>query len=453
MTHLRTLAASLGAALLVAACGGNDDSLKFSSMVSFGDSLSDIGSYKVGDVATVGGGKYTVNGITADTASNPASKNWTERVAAQLGLPEPCAAQTGLAGAGFLTPTAGPIAAVFHSGCFNYAQGGARVTLPVGPSNLANPDAGSKALGQLTVPIVTQIQNHLGIVKQFTGTELVTVFAGANDVLQLLDELSLAATAAGNTAFAQSLVAQFVAGAPPANQQAALGAIGLAVQTEAANPSATATSIVTAAATAAGTHAFVNSYTNTAVANAAAIGATAGADGMAAGDAYASTHGPDLVVAMGTAGAELANATQTQIVAKGAKFVAVLTLPDLSLTPASKAQSLQTQGLIHLMVTTFNTQLKAGLANTAQVKIIDVYASINDQVANKSAYGLTNVDGAACDLTKTALEKVLLCTKDTLMAGDVSHYMFADTGGHPTPYELKILSEVVIKDLTAAGWL
>ena len=452
MKHFTTLAAALSTTLLVAACGGNDG-VRLSSMVSFGDSLSDVGTYKVGDVATAGGGKFTVNGITVDDYNNPASQNWTERVAAQLGLPAPCSAQTGLAGAGFLDPTAGPIVTVFHSGCFNYAQGGARVTLPIGPSNVANPDAGSKALGQLTVPVVTQIQNHLNIVKQFSGTELVTVFAGANDVLQLLDELSLAAAAAGNAAFVQSLVAQFVAGAPAVNQQEALGAIGAAVQTEAAKPSATAASIVTAAATAAGTHALVNGYTNTAVANAAAIGAAAGADGMAAGAAYATAHGPDLVVAMGAAGAELASATRSQIVAKGAKFVAVLTLPDLSLTPASKAQSPETQGLIHLMVTTFNTQLKAGLDNTANVRIIDIYANINDQVANKNAYDLTNVTAAACDLTKTALEKVLLCTKDTLAAGDVSHYMFADTGGHPTPFELKILAGVVISDLTAAGWI
>lgn len=458
MRHFKTLATAVGAALLVAACGGGGDGnqssrIAFSSMVSFGDSLSDVGTYNVGDVKTVGGGKFTVNGITVDDINNPASKNWTERIAAQLGLSAPCAAETGLAGAGFLTPTLGAIAAVFHGECFNYAQGGARVTLPIGPSNVANPGPIAAGVGELTVPVVTQIQNHLGIVGQFSGTELVTVFAGANDVLQLTDELTWAATAAGNAAFAQSLVAQFVGGAPAVNQLAALGAIGLAVQTEAANPSATATSIVTAAATAAGTHAFLNGYTNTAVANAAAIGAAAGADGAAAGAAYATLHGPDLVVAMGTAGAELAIAINTQIVAKGAKYVAVLNLPDVSLTPASRAQSVETQGLIHAMVTTFNAQLKAGLVNTAHVKVIDIYANVNDQVANPGPYGLTNVTGAACDFTKTALESVLLCTKDTLVAGDVSHYLWAEGGGHPTPFELKLIASVVARDLAVAGWL
>jgi phospholipase/lecithinase/hemolysin len=133
--------------------------------------------------------------------------------------------------------------------------------------------------------------------------------------------------------------------------------------------------------------------------------------------------------------------------------VAVLNLPDVSLSPSSKAQSAETQGLIHVMVTTFNAQLKAGLANTANVIIVDIYANITNQVANPAAYGLTNVTGSACDMTKTALVSPLLCTKDTLKAGDVSHYLFMEDGGHPTPYELKLISQVVARDMVAAGWL
>lgn len=47
-------------------------------MVSFGDSLSDVGTYGVGALnAVYGGGKYTING--------PQGKVWTEYLAAQLG--------------------------------------------------------------------------------------------------------------------------------------------------------------------------------------------------------------------------------------------------------------------------------------------------------------------------------------------------------------------------------
>jgi phospholipase/lecithinase/hemolysin len=195
---------------------------------------------------------------------------------------------------------------------------------------------------------------------------------------------------------------------------------------------------------------------NSAVGSPAVYGpmvATAQTAGAAAGATYATAHGPDLVSAMGTAGAELAALINTQIVAKGAKHVAVLNLPDVSLSPSSKAQSAETQGLIHVMVTTFNAQLKAGLANTANVIIVDIYANITNQVANPAAYGLTNVTGSACDMTKTALVSPLLCTKDTLKAGDVSHYLFMEDGGHPTPYELKLISQVVARDMVAAGWL
>jgi phospholipase/lecithinase/hemolysin len=462
MKNFKLTVAALGAALLVAACGGGGDGnqapkLKFTSMVSFGDSLSDVGSYNVGDVHTAGGGKFTVNGITVDDNNTTASKNWTERIAAQLQLPAPCAAETGLEGSGFLHPALGAIAKVFHGGCFNYAQGGARVTLTVGPANVANvSDPVAVAIGELTVPVVAQIQNHLKAVTQFSGTELVTVWAGANDVLQLLDELTLAATAAGtaagNTAFANSLIGQLAAGAT--NPAAAAQAIGLAFQTTAAK-GADMTTIVGASVYAAATQAGNSAVGAPAVygpmvAAAQAAGATAGA---VAGAAYATAHGPDLVVAMGTAGAQLAALVTNQIVAKGAKYVAVLNLPDVSLSPSSKAQSAATQGLIHAMVTTFNAQLTAGLANTANVKIVDIYANVADQVANPGPYGLTNVTQAACDMTKTPIVSAMLCTKDTLMAGDVSHYLFSDPGGHPTPFELKLISSVVARDLVVAGWL
>jgi phospholipase/lecithinase/hemolysin len=137
--------------------------------------------------------------------------------------------------------------------------------------------------------------------------------------------------------------------------------------------------------------------------------------------------------------------------------VAVLNLPDVSLSPSSKAASPASQALIHTMVTTFNAQLKAGLASTPNVIIVDIYANITDQVANPSAYGLTNVTDPACDEAKeTLLYKLAaanLCTKDTLMAGDVSHYLFAEKGGHPTPFELKLIASVVARDLAVAGWL
>ena len=64
----------------------------YSSLVVFGDSLSDVGSYRTPGVAAIGGGQYTVNG--------PRSANWTELLARELALGRPCPAQTGLDASG-----------------------------------------------------------------------------------------------------------------------------------------------------------------------------------------------------------------------------------------------------------------------------------------------------------------------------------------------------------------
>jgi phospholipase/lecithinase/hemolysin len=431
MTYFKASWAALGAAILVAACGGGGDGnqsprIAFTSMVSFGDSLSDVGTYRIGPIAQAGGGRFTINPSVVTTPSI-----WTEFVAAQLGLTS-CAARNGYG------PVNIPVV-----GCRNYAQGGARVQNPAGTGH---------ADGALTEPVVTQLANYAtdNGSANFTDKQLVTVLAGANDIFGLADDLTAAATAAGNAAFAQSLVGQFVAGAPAANQAAALGAIGLAVQTEAVKPTATATTIVGAAALAAGTHAAINGYTNSAVANAASIGATAGAAGVTAGNTYAATTGAGIAVAgMSTAGTTLAGYVKDKIVAKGAKYVAVSNLPDVSLTP-SAASSPGTQPLVLAMTMAFNKALQDGLAGTPGVIIIDAFGNLQDQVAHPDRYNLTNVTKPACDPTKAPSS--LICTSATLIAGDTSHYLFAD-GVHPTPYVHKLQGQLVLSYLAKAGWL
>lgn len=70
-------------------CGGNT-TYTYNRLVVFGDSLSDVGSYRTaGLVAAYGqAGKYTVNSAT--------STIWVENLATKLGVAAPCAAQTGL---------------------------------------------------------------------------------------------------------------------------------------------------------------------------------------------------------------------------------------------------------------------------------------------------------------------------------------------------------------------
>lgn len=330
----------------LAGCGGEFRPPQFSALVSFGDSLSDVGTYAVGTVLAFGGGKYTVN--------SPTAQNWTEVMADRLNVAAPCAAQTGLDGdamQGF------SVAVTNFPNCTGYAQGGARVTNPVGPGNKLLGGANA-TLGQLTVPVVTQIQNHLAVKGgSFSGSEVVFVMAGGNDV------------------FIQ------------------LGAVGMG-----GNPT-------------------------------------------------------DAVIAMGTAGAELAGYVRTQILAKGARYVVVLNLPDVSISPFALAENTSTQALINTMVTTFNGQLQQGLSGT-DVLLVDAYTASRDQSANPASYGISNAVQPACNLDPAVnpLQSSLICSAANLAAGANDNFLFAD-GVHPTPYGNRLLADLVSAAMRSKGWM
>jgi phospholipase/lecithinase/hemolysin len=193
----------------------------------------------------------------------------------------------------------------------------------------------------------------------------------------------------------------------------------------------------------------------TAPANAATIGATAGAAATAAGLKYSADHGADLVKNMATAGAELGVLVKTQILANGAGYVVVNNLPDVSISPSAKAQSADTQKLIAAMVDAFNSQLKAAVGAEPKVLYVDLAAVSHDQAVNPTPYGLTNTTTPACilnDTTKNPLSSSLVCNKNNLIAGDVSHYMFADSV-HPTPFEYALIARYVLEQMTVKGWL
>jgi outer membrane lipase/esterase len=444
-------AIALIAAAVLTGCGGNGSSggdqtlkTKFSAQVSFGDSLSDVGSYGVGTVKALGGGRFGINGDL--TAVNPTltGKNWTELMAAQIGVAAPCPAMTGLDGdatKGFSVPV------VLHAGCFGYAQGGSRITNPVGISNKLT----GSALGALTVPVAAQIQNHLNVSGgKFSGTELVLVMAGANDALLSLTVMGNGATAAGTTAFGNTLVGLLAAGAT--SPQSAAQAIGLALQTESARAGHTDASVVAAAVGAAAVQ-----PGNSAVGAPAVYGpmvASAQAAGAKAGADFAAAAGPGLVTMMATVATELTTLVKTQLIAKGANYVVVNNLPDLGTTPFGKGLDANTLALVNAMVKSFNDTLSAGLASEPKVAYVDTFAASHDQATNPAPYGLTNVTTTACDLTpaKNALGSSLVCNGTNLIAGDVSHYSFADSV-HPTPFVQLLLARYVSKYMEQKGWL
>ena len=460
--HQTKFALAVLAAAVLAGCGGasgGDQTLKvkYTAQVSFGDSLSDVGSYAVGTVAAKGGGKFTINGDNTKINPELTGKNWTEHLAAQFGLAAPCAAETGLEGnalKGLAVPR------VKHAGCYGYAMGGSRVTNPVGPNNKAT----GSALGALTVPVVTQIANHLAVSGgKFSGTEAVFVMAGGNDVLYQLGVLQAGATeagkaagaAAGAQAFATNLALALAAGAT--NPATAAAAIGAAIKTASAAPGATSATIVGAAVQAAMIAGNANAQTL-----APALAAKAQADatvtgnaaGAKAGAEYAAAQGPLLVAAMKLAGTQLVALVKDQVIAKGANYVVVNNLPDVAGTPSGLSKDANTKALINAMVSAFNGELSGGLSGNAKVLLVDVFAVSHDQGTNPGPYGLTNVSETACDLSAPGniLGSSLVCNGTNLKAGDVSHYSYADDV-HPTPFNNLLLARYVAKDMVVRGWL
>lgn len=181
--HIATLAA---AALIVAGCGGgNTDSPVATRVVSFGDSLSDLGTYtpatqipqgQAAGVPPFFGGKFTTNTHTGYTAtSNTSTANiWVEWIAARLGV------AITPAEVGFITtrvPCPAAASGIAFS-CSGYGQGGARVT---------DPNGIGKSSGALTIPIVDQIASHNtrtvpGFTAGFGPGDIVFVYGGNNDV-------------------------------------------------------------------------------------------------------------------------------------------------------------------------------------------------------------------------------------------------------------------------------
>lgn len=461
MKQFKLLSAALGAALLVAACGGGGGdgnqapAVTYTAVVSFGDSLSDSGTYNVGPIKASGGGMFTVNGIVGAIGSEPVpSYNWAQLVsAAAIGKPS-CSAHTG----GF-----GVARSALIAGCTNYAQGGARVADPKGVGNSVGT---GYIAGPMTEPVTTQIANFLADGGTFTGKELVTVLAGANDLFGATDAIKAGATAAGSSAFVQSLVSQLASGAttPTTAAAAILGAV-VALPAGTSSTVLVGTAVATAAAQAG----------NSAVASPAVYGpmvATAQAAATTAGNTYASTTGAvAAMTSMATAATTLATSVKG-ILASGAKYVLVVNVPDVSQTPMATAtitynadgtvKDNSQQKLVLALITQFNTTLQTALNGTAGVVFVDAFAENQRQLADPAHYALTNVKNVACNLTlpgnilatstTTADGSSLVCNSKNLIAGDTSRYLFADNV-HPTPYGHKLLAQYAIKGLILAGWL
>jgi phospholipase/lecithinase/hemolysin len=153
---------------LFAACGGHGGSSSSSSstatpaggvqlqVVSFGDSLSDVGTYAP-IASVVGGGRFTTN----------PGQVWAQDVAQYYG---------GTLTAAYTINLAHELSA---QGGFGYAEGGSTVATP---ANLY--DFLTDVIGNIEMPVNQQVSSYLSAHGSFNSNQLVLVWAGANDVLR-----------------------------------------------------------------------------------------------------------------------------------------------------------------------------------------------------------------------------------------------------------------------------
>ena len=157
---------------LLAACGGHGDSSAIGSgagggtspppggvnlqIVSFGDSLSDVGTYA--PLASVlGGGRFTTN--PGQVWSQDVAQYYGDTLTAAytIDITHKLTAQSGL----------------------GYAEGGATVATPANTYDFL-----SDVIGNIEMPVNQQVSSYLAAHGTFSANQLALVWAGSNDVLR-----------------------------------------------------------------------------------------------------------------------------------------------------------------------------------------------------------------------------------------------------------------------------
>jgi phospholipase/lecithinase/hemolysin len=169
------------------------------------------------------------------------------------------------------------------------------------------------------------------------------------------------------------------------------------------------------------------------------------------------------------------NAINTHVLDRGASHVAVLNLPDITLTPrfrqvlaqvalangggaAGDAAAAQVQAVIRQWIAAFNTRLKERIGSDARVALVDFNADFTDEVQNPAKYGLTNATLSACEAA--GIPAIQACSSAALNANPPAGlttgwwrtWAFSDSF-HPTPTGHRLLADTVLRALERAEWL
>ncbi|WGS51758.1 SGNH/GDSL hydrolase family protein [Paraburkholderia sp. D15] len=154
--------------VLLSACGGGHGGSSSTSsgsspagginlqVVSFGDSLSDVGTYAP-IAGAVGGGRFTTN----------PGQVWSQDVAQYYG---------GSLTAAFTIDVGHELS---PQNGFGYAEGGSTVATPANQYDFL-----TDVIGNVEMPVNQQVGSYLSTHGSFNANQLVLVWAGANDVLR-----------------------------------------------------------------------------------------------------------------------------------------------------------------------------------------------------------------------------------------------------------------------------
>jgi phospholipase/lecithinase/hemolysin len=121
------------------------------------------------------------------------------------------------------------------------------------------------------------------------------------------------------------------------------------------------------------------------------------------------------------------------LAADGAKNLLVLTVPDLGVTPAIRAEGTLAMHTASALAASFDTAMVASLNGIAQadqlnLHVLDTYSLLDAAVANSASFGFSNVTAPCWTGSLTSASSGTLCASTTAAQ---NKYLFWD-GVHPT---------------------
>lgn len=355
--------------------GGSSTAMKpnIQHVYVMGDSLADVGTY---------GYKFTVQ----NTNNANGYLVWPQLVANALGL-------DGSAQCNFYTYEASTFNPNNTTGCTNFAIGGGRIFVDANSGGTASPQT-----------IGTQLAQKIAVLGNYTGTDLVLVDGGGNDMADLV-------------------IAQ-------------LGGMG---------------TLQTFLSQQLDNNTINDSLTQDNTGNAAAVLYM---------QALATRFYNQIKAQTLDKGAMQVGILNMPDITLTPEFKSVLAFVQTT-QDATTSQALQ--AAIRTWTLAYNNQLKTLIGSDSRVALIDFNADFTQQISNPSNYGLSNALDAACPVVGYTSFDVPnydfpTCSNTSLdatsgkVAGWWKNYAFSD-GFHPTPYGHQLLAATVSRGLVRAGWL